>query len=197
MSNNSTQGSIKTSPNDSIKELWKSTNVHTNIQYDNYNSTKNVLKKFHSDQEENLRENLTYQGSFFRNISKFSLSELNKIWSTSQSKLPKNIYNFTIRYINNTLPTKRNLRKWGISSNSDCSFCLNPESLLHIVAGCQYYLERFTWRHDSILLFLAKTFQTLHRCKLFVDLPGFISPSVKTGDEYRPDLLVTRRLLRR
>ena len=115
---------------------------------------------------------------------------MNKIWSSSQSKLPKNIYNPTIRYINNNLPKKRNLRKWGISSNSNCSFCLSPESLLHIVAGCQYYLERFTWRHDSILLFLAKTFQTLHRCKLFVDFPGLISPSVKTGDEYRPDVLV-------
>ena len=148
------------------------------------------MKKFHSDQEEVLREDLTYQGSFFRNISKFSFSELNKILSTSQSKLPKNIYNFTIRYINNTLHTKRNLRKLGISSNSDCSFCLHPKSLLHIVAGRQHYLERFTWRHDSILLFLTKTFQALHRCKLFVDLPRFISPSVKTGDEYRPDLLL-------
>ena len=28
-------------------------------------------------------------------------------------------------------------------------------------------------------------------CKLFVDLPGFQSPSIITGDEYRPDLLLS------
>ena len=131
------------------------------------------------------------QGSFFETVSKFSLSQLNAIWPVSQSKLPKNIFNFTVRYINNTLPTRKNLSRWGISSNSDCSFCLHPESLLHVVAGCQHYLERFTWRHDCILKFLAKTFQSLNECKLLVDLPGFESPSIITGDEFRPDLLVS------
>lgn len=131
------------------------------------------------------------QGSFFSNVSKFSLTQLNALWSTSQSKLPKNIFNFTIRYINNTLPSRKNLSRWGISSSSDCSFCLHPETLLHVVAGCQHYLERFTWRHDSVLNFLAKNFRSLMGCKLFVDLPGYKSPSVITGDEQRPDLLLS------
>jgi hypothetical protein len=48
-------------------------------------------------------------------------------------------------------------------------------------------LERFTWRHDCILKFFAKTFQSLNECKLLVDLPGFESPSIITGDEYRPE----------
>ncbi|CAB4030630.1 Hypothetical predicted protein [Paramuricea clavata] len=185
------RNALKTSPNDSINELWKSTNNHINIQYDSYNSTKEVLKTFHSQQENKLRDRLKCQGSFFENVSKFSLSQLNAIWSVSQSKLPKNIFNFTIRYMNNTLPTRKNLSRWGISSSSDCSFCLHPESLLHVVAGCQHYLERFTWRHDCILKFLAKTFQSLNECKLLVDLPGFESPSIITGDEYRPDLFVS------
>ncbi|CAB4025973.1 Hypothetical predicted protein, partial [Paramuricea clavata] len=185
------RNALKTSPNDSINELWQSTNNHTNIQYDSYNSTKEVLKTFHSQQENKLRDRLKCQGSFFENVSKFSLSQLNAIWSVSQSKLPKNIFNFTIRYMNNTLPTRKTLSRWGISSSSDCSFCLHPESLLHVVAGCQHYLERFTWRHDCILKFLAKTFQSLNECKLLVDLPGFESPSIITGDEYRPDLFVS------
>ncbi|CAB4035072.1 Hypothetical predicted protein, partial [Paramuricea clavata] len=37
---------LKLSPNQSINELWKSTNTHTNIQYDFYNSTKEVIKDF-------------------------------------------------------------------------------------------------------------------------------------------------------
>ena len=101
------RNALKSSPNDSIKELWKSTNNHTNIQYDNYNSTKDVLKKFHSTQEDKLKDQLTCQGSFFKSVSKYSLSQLNHIWSISQSKLPKNIFNFTVRYINNTFRLER------------------------------------------------------------------------------------------
>ena len=103
---------------------------------------------------------------------------------------PKNIYNFSIRYINNSLPTRKNLSKWGISSNSECAFCLSPESLLHVVAGCQSHLECFTWRHNSVLYFLARTLQSVHGYNLFADLPGFRSPSVITGDSFRPDLLL-------
>ena len=121
---------LELSPNQSINELWKSTNTHTNVQYDFYNSTKEVLKDFRSEHEDKLKNQLTCQGSFFSNVTKFSLSHLNKVWSTAQSKLPKNIYNFTIRYINNSLPTRKNLSRWGLSSSSECSFCLGPESLL-------------------------------------------------------------------
>ena len=148
---------LKSSPNESINELWKSASTHTNIQYDVYNSTKDVLKDFRSGHEDKLLNQLTCQGSFFSSVTKFSLSQLNKLWSTAQSKLPKNIYNFTIRYINNSLPTCKNLSKWGISSNPECSLCLRPETLLHVVAGCQFYLDRFTWRHNSILNLLANT----------------------------------------
>ena len=94
--------------------------------------------------------------------------------------------------MNNTLPTRKNLSKLRLSSSSDCSFCLMPESLLHVVAGCNVYLSegRYTWRHDSILHFIAATFQSIKEASLFVDLPGFVSPSVTTGDSLRPDLLL-------
>ncbi len=108
----------------------------------------------------------------------------------AQSNLPKNIFNFSIRYINNSLPTGQNLARWNLSPTSDCHSCLLPESLLHIVAGCQSYLKRFTWRHDSILNFLAKTLMSVNNSKLFVDLPEYRSPSIITGDKYRPDMLL-------
>ena len=113
------------------------------------------------------------------------------IWSEAQSHLPKNIYNFTIRYINNSLPTRKNMARWGLSQSPDCSFCLNPESLLHVVAGCQQYLDRFTWRHDSILNFIAKSLQPVINVhsSLYADVNGFLNPSIITGENYRPDLL--------
>ncbi len=82
--------------------------------------------------------------------------------------------------------------KWNLTQSPDCSFCLKPESLLHVVAGCQHYLERFTWRHDSVVNFIATSLQPIidSRSSLYADVNGYTSPSVVTGDSYRPDLLV-------
>ena len=81
--------------------------------------------------------------------------------------------------------------RWGLSQSPDCSFCLNPESLLHVVAGCQQYLDRFTWRHDSILNFIAKSLQPVINVhsSLYADVNGFLNPSIITGENYRPDLI--------
>ena len=140
-----------------MKELYKSTSNHTNSQYDMYRNTKEVLKAVQNEHEDRLKNHLVSQGSFFSNIVETSLSSVNSIWYLAQQNLPKNIFNFSIRYINNSLANRTNLTKWGISPTSDCSFCLQPESILHVVAGCTKYLEegRYTWRHDSILHFLA------------------------------------------
>ena len=184
---------LKSSPNEAINNLWKDTSNHKNVQYDKYKNTKDVLNTIRKQHEDKLQHHLISQGSFFSNIIKHSTLSFNSIWSSVQSKLPKNIFNFTIRYINNTLPTRKNLQKWGISPTSECSFCLNPESLLHVVAGCKTYLNegRFTWRHDSVLNFIASILKSVNHSNLYADLPGYISPSVITGDELRPDLLIT------
>ena len=121
------RNSLKKSRNDTIKHLWKLSSCHTNIQYDVYKSTKEVLKDFRSNQEDKLLNYLVSQGFFFKNVIRFSLSSVNSVWSSVQSKLPKNIYNFTIRYINNSLATRKNLFRWGSSQSPDCSFCLSPE----------------------------------------------------------------------
>ena len=112
---------LKTSPNQDINKLWKSTRNNKNIQYDVFNSTKQVLKDCRSGQEDKLQNHLTCQGSLFGNVTKFALFKLTKIWCASQSKLPTNIFNFTVRYINNYLPTRQNLARWGITPSSDCS----------------------------------------------------------------------------
>ena len=58
-----------------------------------------------------------------------------------------------------------------------------------MVAGCQSYLDRFTWRHNSILNFIANALESVDETTLFADLHGFRSPSILTGETYRPDLL--------
>ena len=183
---------LKSSINEGVRELWSITSTNKNIQYDIYTNTKDVLKAFREMNEQRLQNNLISQGSFFSNIIKNSTLAFNSLWSSVQSKLPKGIFNFTVRYINNSLPTRKNLVKWGLSSSPDCSFCSCPESLLHVISGCKSYLDegRFTWRHNSVLNFITSSLLNVERSKLYVDLPGFISPSVITGDQLRPDLLL-------
>ena len=132
------------------------------------------------------------QGSFISNIVKNSKLAFNSLWSSVHSNLPKSIFNFSLRY-NNSLPTRKNLVKWGLSSSADCSFCFSPESLFHVISGCKTYLDegRYTWRHNSVLNLIASSLLDVERSKMYVDLPGFVSPSVITGDELRPDLLLT------
>ena len=105
--------------------------------------------------------------------------------------MPRNVFNFTTRYLNNSLSTRSNLKKWNFAQSSECSFCHLPETLLHVIAGCRSYLEegRYTWRHNSALQILANYFRASLGASLYVDLPCLQSPSIITGDNFRPDLV--------
>ena len=71
-----------------------------------------------------------------------------------------------------------------LSQSPGCSFCLNSESLFHIVTGCQQYLDCFTWRHNSILNFIANSLQPVINVHptLYADVNGFLNPSIITGE---------------
>ena len=90
-----------------------STPNHTNIGYEVYRNTKMVLKAIHDEHEDRVKNYLVSQSSFFSNIIDNSLPKVNSVWSLVQRNLPKNIFKFSICYIN-SLPTRRNLVKWGM-----------------------------------------------------------------------------------
>ena len=78
---------LKSSLSEDIQNLWKSTSTHTNLQYDNYKNTKQLLKVFHSNEEDRLKSHLVSWGSFFSAVISHSLLKLNSIWSSAQSNL--------------------------------------------------------------------------------------------------------------
>ena len=53
-----------------------------------------------------------------------------------------------------------------------------------------YYYHYYYYYYDSVLNFIASTLACVKNSKIYVDLPGFLSPSVLTGDSLRPDLLL-------
>ena len=156
-----------------------------------YRNTKEVLKAVKSGSKERLTHNLPSQGAIISFLLEYSLKKLSSIWSIALSNLLTNI-NYTIKCLNNTLPTRKNLSLRNLSQTSDCQFCLNPETLLHVVAGCKLHLEqgRYTRRHNSALNFLATSLKAIEGSSIFADVPGFPSPSIITWDNLRPDLLL-------
>ena len=186
------RNALKTSTNLDINVMCAATSNGSNIQYDQYKNTKQVLTATQKDHEDHINHELTSQGFIMSSILKLSNSKNRSLWSTVQQNMPKNIWNFIIKYLNNTLPTRKNLYKWSLSDSPSCSFCLYPETLQHVLSSCKSYLEdgRYTWRHNSVLLSIAHSFLSLQRCRLYVDLPSFPSPSLITSDSLRPDLLL-------
>ena len=186
------RNALKSSRNSDIKALWQDSNTFTNIQYDQYRNAKQALKSIQTHHHHRITSELTSQGLVISSVLKYASKVTTNIWSHVQQKLPKNIFNFSLKYLTNTLATRKNLSKWSISQSSACSLCLQHKALQHIVSRCKLYLEhgRYTWRHDSVLNSIAKTFSTLIDCSLYADLPVFISPAFITGSAFRPDLLI-------
>ena len=127
------RNALKNSQNEDIKELWKSTS--TNIQYDIYKNTKEVLKAIQNEHEDRLKTHVISQGSFFSNIVETSLSSVNSIWSLAQRNLPKNIFNFSIRCINNSLANRTSPNgEYPLLLIALSAYSLNPYYMLLQVA---------------------------------------------------------------
>ena len=124
--------SLKSSPNFDIKAVWAETSYGTNLQYDQFQNTKQVLKSIQQDHEEPINNTLLSQGLVISSIIKQSSQNFRGVWSIVQQNMQRNIFNFSIKYLNNTLPTCKNLCRWAISQSSNCSFCLQSETLQHV-----------------------------------------------------------------
>ena len=117
--------------------------------------------------------------------------------SLDTDQRPSNIYNFTVRYLNNTLPTlKKNMTIWGKASSDICLACnSNAQSPMHVVSGCKVHLQqgRYTWRHNSILANITKALAGLKDVQIYADLPGYACPTSVTRSLKRPDLILVHR----
>ena len=131
---------------------------------------------YKKDNEMRITHELKSQGFIVTSILTHASSRKLILWSTDQQNMPQNIFNFSIKYLNNTLATRKNLTKWAIYHSSACFFRLKTETLQHIVSSCTTYLEegRYTWRHNSLLLHLAKTLSSLSKCSHYADLQSFL-----------------------
>ena len=106
------------------------------------------------------------------------------------------IYSFAIRYLSNSLANGTNAIKWGITNTSKCLFCNENQTLQHVISSCKISLseKRWNYRHDSILLNIAKFISKIKDIKIYCDVENseFLTPSIITGDEERPDIVAIK-----
>ena len=173
--------SLKESPNEDIRELFQITSVGSNIKYDSFQSTREVLTQTRQSKTEKIT-GLKSQSEIVTSVWQKALVSTRNKWFSVQMVLPKNIFNFTVRYFNNTLATKSNMQKWGKALTKICDYCPEVQTLNHVVAACKSALRegRYTWQHNSILLNLSLIIKSKVK-HLYVDLPDYLP---FTNDDY-------------
>jgi len=73
--------------------------------------------------------------------------------------------------------------------------CGGNETLGHVISGCNIAMQqgKYTWRHDSVLKAIATILSPIVRpTEVFCDCDPllFKSPSIISGNKYRPDLII-------
>ena len=112
---------------------------------------------------DNITNNLASQSLVIKSLWEESTTYGTKIWQNTITFFPKNIFSFVNHYISNTLPTSKIILLWGKVSNSLCKFCLDTQTLQHMVSGCKTALSelRYNWRQNSIIANLMKELKKL------------------------------------
>ncbi len=133
-------------------------------------STTSIRDTFQKKWTDHLK-GLAVQGQFVR---VWQAVEADIQWKSLLFQLPPRIMQFVLNAIIDTLPTNSNLVRWKKRSNAKCDICNNKETLMHVLNNCASCLDRYTWRHNSILChikkFLAKDMPD--NVKIYLDIPG-------------------------
>ena len=179
---------LRSSPNVDIQLLADMVDAKTK-QYDRFRASKEVLKEAQRTAASNLTSKLNTQGAVIRYVWSQVLQSSKNAWFAVQGNLSRNLHNFTVPYLDNTLPHLSDMFTWGLAEAKLSPLCNNIQSMLHVVAGCAVSLDRYTRRHDSVLNYVA-TFLKRFARELYEDVTNFSSPSIITGAEMRPNLLI-------
>ena len=74
-------------------------------------------------------------------------------WKSLIFKIPRGLLAWGVRACTNTLATPDNLRRWGHMVDARCAIegCNLPCTLGHLLNNCSHMLDRYKFRHDSVL----------------------------------------------
>ena len=176
---------LRKSWNNEVLRIYYDTNCDTTF-YNSINSNllkKLLLKIIKKNKEDWITNVLTTQTLGIKSIWKHGMKSVAEIWSKSVSKLPNNSYNFSIRYVNNSLANATNMHKCDKTASPWCLHCNKNQTLGHVVET-SLREKRYNYCNDSILLNLSRITESIKSKHIYIDIPGFDIPG------QRPYLIV-------
>ena len=117
-------------------------------------------------------EPLLCQGKFSELLI---LENENITWKSIMFNLPRKVLKFAINACIDSLPSYSNLSRWGKRLTNKCPFCPNTTGTLHhIISHCPLLLERYTWRHNSVLKIIQTAITATGRgnFRVYCDIDG-------------------------
>lgn len=92
-------------------------------------------------------------------------------------QVPRGVLAWAVRAGTNTLATPDNLARWGVRVDTRCKVqdCGLPSNLGHLSNGCKKSLDRFRFRHDSVLAHLVDRIVSSKTAtiEVYADLDGW------------------------
>ena len=128
--------------------------IQTNSQQSQKQITSKMNRSFEEANNENVWKNfmnLKEQNKIISHILSACTPKVINMWQSLAKNLPPNIFCFARKSLVFCLPNKSNLLRWKLADSNLCSWCSKMETQLHVFSNCVNSLNRYTWRHDSIL----------------------------------------------
>ena len=137
-----------------------------------------------------------FQGEMLSLLAK---EEKDISWKATIFQVPRGVMAWAVRASTNTLATPDNLARWGRRVETKCNMegCSAICSLGHLLSSCAKSLDRFQFRHDSVLNHLLETIikHKSDQMSVFADLNGWRTnggtiPHDLVMTEQKPDLVI-------
>ena len=113
---------------------------------------------------------LRVRNTIIKHIISVCCSKIIATWQSLTQRLPNNIVCFIRKALILSLPTRSNLHRWKIVDTNMCNMChKGPETQLHILSNCSNCLDRYSRRHNSVLLTIVNKLSRA-TCNKFIQI---------------------------
>ena len=169
---------------------------HSQIEHVKKTIKTNIATEFKQMWHNHIKD-LVVQGKY---LELMSIEENHISWKSVMFNLPRGVLQFAVNATIDTLATNANLKRWGKRSNAKCGLCGKRETLHHTLNHCEVMLDRYLWRHNSILSHLYSIISNSapDNVSVYVDLPykhhgASTIPLDITVTKQKPDLVLVNR----
>ena len=196
---------LKNSSQQEIRQIWSNTSEHyitTDTRLHDVTEINEAKKKLQNDQTsqaESHIHSLVCQGQLAQCVTESVSRTGVDQWSRLIESLPEFLFRFVRKAFQQQLPTASNLKRWNRIGDPSCTLCQKsiPQTNKHVLSNCPASLNRYSDRHNKILLIIAEWIRAHKRAdqRLLVDLPSnqFDSIDIAFQSCVRPDIVLCEK----